>query len=317
MIKEYCGWKYYYDEVKGYKVFPRVKKMQPKTLYKYYGLTENSVDALTNFYLYATHPLQFNDPFDCNKKIIRIDTEKSVKTLLGKCYQQFSECENNDIPSMMEYSCEAYMEILYRKLGIVSLAPSNDNMLLWTHYAQHSGFCIELDMGNLCFVHNGPFPINYTDDIKSFSIEEYGGNIAMLIQTNVKAKCWKYENEWRLLVPSPQGRYMKGYGPHSEITSCPDDHDRKFRYPMTAIKSITLGSRFFKQENCYRVGDNEFEVIYMDKESLDYKIMDFISNPKLGSIAIGRINMNDLLKIQITGIAITKINDLKFRIIEK
>jgi len=41
----------------------------PQVLYKYYSLSSNSFDATSKGYLYASHPFQFNDPYDCNKYI--------------------------------------------------------------------------------------------------------------------------------------------------------------------------------------------------------------------------------------------------------
>ena len=37
------------------------KTIQPETLYKYYSLNKNSIDAFLNSYFYFTHPNQLND----------------------------------------------------------------------------------------------------------------------------------------------------------------------------------------------------------------------------------------------------------------
>ena len=42
----------------------------PNSLYKYYPLTEYSLDALEKAYFYLNNPKDFNDPFDCNYNLI-------------------------------------------------------------------------------------------------------------------------------------------------------------------------------------------------------------------------------------------------------
>ena len=310
---EYAKWNYSYDKEKGYKVIPNFDATLPKTFFKYYGLNENSVDALTNMYLFATHPSLFNDPFDCNKKLIKFRTEDDVKNLWGSLYSDLKEKMGYDMDRMLDYSQETYMNVLYRKLGIVSLTNSNDNLLMWAHYANHTGFCVEYDMDKLGIEHYGPFPINYADEINTIGIDDIGGHLAMLIQTNVKSPCWKYENEYRLLIPGPKDRYLKGYGECAEELSFPDDHDRKFSYSMMAIQSICLGYKFFA-ENIYNITDCELEVSYNDKERLDFKVLDFLSNSKLSHIDVFQLQIKGLSEMDIIPISVCKISGNKFRI---
>ena len=44
---------------------------QPCRLYKYLSLNENSISALVNGCLYASHPLELNDSLDCTYKLWR------------------------------------------------------------------------------------------------------------------------------------------------------------------------------------------------------------------------------------------------------
>lgn len=314
MSREYCGWTYGYDEESGYRVFPNVEIARQDLLYKYYALSEMSVDALTNMYLYATHPCQFNDPFDCNKGIVKITTEESMKALWNGLYEELCERMGNDIGQMRKYSQEAYMAILYRKLGIISLTKSDANPIMWAHYANNDGFCVGLDVDRLSFKHYGPFPINYTDKIETFDIANSGGHLAMLMQTNVKLPEWSYEEEWRLLVEGPGDRYMKGFGPRADELASPDDHDRKFPYPMQALRSVCLGMRFFG-DDVYQVSENEFDVVYADRSGLACKVMDFLANPKLQSVNIYVAKADGLAGIKPVRIGIVKLRDGKFRVV--
>lgn len=312
-IKEYCGWKYMHNkETAQYFIEPNEKKECPKTFFKYYSLSKNSVEALTNAYIYVSHPSQLNDPFDCNKNMIKISTNDSIKALWEHLYSELVEKFDNDLEAMLHYSQEAFMNVLYVKMGIVSLTTTNSNMLMWSHYANHKGFCVEWDIKKLGFNYHGPFPIHYTNEIKSFDIEEYGGSLSMLIQSNVKSKVWEYENEWRLLALPPKFRDFIFVGSNAEVFKYPDNHNRKLAYSLSAIKSVTLGGRFF-HDNIYKISDREYEIVYNSKFDLDYQIIDFLSNPKLSYIDIYRVTDKNLSDIETCKVTIYKINEYKFR----
>lgn len=86
--KSYCGFLYLYDEIEGYNIVPEGVISPPSTFFKYYALTEYNVEALTNLYVYAAHPKQFNDPFDCNEKLITFDTWNDVQCLWGDLFEK-------------------------------------------------------------------------------------------------------------------------------------------------------------------------------------------------------------------------------------
>jgi hypothetical protein len=119
------------------------------------------------------------------------------------------------------------------KFGVYSLAERDDNILMWSHYADdHTGICIEFDTG----AHPGSFPnlhaVVYTQE--SPVIEKRFANILMNLRDKedalddlflarianqdvdaewtdrdirswflTKSILWKYENEWRSIVTCP------------------------------------------------------------------------------------------------------------------
>lgn len=315
-IKDYCGWRYKYDGgTHGYGIEPSISMEQPMTFFKYYALTENSVNALTNVYLYASHPSQLNDPFDCNKKLVEFNSEESIRSLWENLFPNLVQQFGNDFEAQRRYTQEAYMTILYQKTGIISLTTSNKCMQMWSYYANHNGFCVELDVEKLGFSYYGPFPIHYTNDMKPFDIAEYGGHLSMLIQSNVKSEVWKYEKEWRLLAYPPAGIDLVGVGEYKELFSFPDSHNRKFAYSLSALKSITLGIRFFDGK-IYTISNKECEIVYRCKDQLDYQIANFLSNPKLSHIDVYLAIPKNLFEIDTKKVSIIKINEYKFRLLE-
>ena len=137
------------------------------------------------------------------------------------------------------------------KLGVLSLASSCDNEVMWAHYAQNNGFCLEFDVNEFPFKCWGPYPINYLDELPAYKTSEKGIQIPFLVQCYVKRNVWSYENEWRMLIQSPEGLNMRCYNEYGHLEeglTQPFSYDRKFKYPLMALKSVRLAPHFFK--NC-------------------------------------------------------------------
>ena len=91
------------------------------------------------------------------------------------------------------------------------LATDPKNRLMWSHYADsHRGFCIEYDFNSLKD-EVLPFPIIYSEsrplipwkaaiDHTSESNEQAIKDLTLGLLT--KDQAWKYENEWRVLLPA-------------------------------------------------------------------------------------------------------------------
>ena len=315
---DYYGYKYEADDNGNYNIIPNRDIIKPKTFFKYYALTENSVDALTNMYIYATHPNQFNDPFDCNEKLIEFNSWDDVEKFWGPYFDKVKD-NYHDIDEACADCSYVYKTILYRKLGLISLSPVHDNYQMWALYAQNSGLCVEFDVNLFPFRFFGPFPINYIDDISSpIHIGKTGGSAAMLVQTNVKNKWWDYENEWRLYVPNPIGIDMKSFGPNAEKYNIFNEHDRKFAYSTSAIKSVYLGTSFFcnkhvivNEISCY-----EKDVYCSDSNCLVNTLLYFLSNMQLMfDLRIYLAEMRDFSEYNFIPVVIARYKEARYRII--
>lgn len=316
---QYGNFEYLYNEQNGFQIIPNNERERPQTFFKYFALNKNSVDALTNMYLYATHPNQFNDPYDCNKNLITFDTEESMKILWEVQYGDVCRTYTNE-DDALTFSRDAYMTLLYRKLGLVSLTTTHNNMLMWTHYTNHRGFCIELDTNSLPFRHYGPFPINYMEDINKSVAIERGAYLAMLLQTNVKKSDWKYEDEWRLYIPNPVGFDMKSFGKESERYNRVDDHDRKFKYPICALKSVYLGINFFDSIPNMVISPYEID-IYCETKSfpLESDVLNFlskISEQNMYNVRILIAKNGKFSGFDFIPISIIKYKEYQYRLIE-
>lgn len=315
---EYCGYRYEADGKGYFNIIPNKDISKPETFFKYYALSNFSVDALTNMYIYASHPNQFNDPFDCNEKLIQFSTWEDVKNLWNGKYENIVEFYPN-LTDACSYSAQAFKTILYRKLGLFSLAPIPDNYLMWALYSQNKGFCLEFDVNEFPFRNFGPFPINYVQDIPGpVHIGEKGGSIAMLIQSNIKNSRWQYENEWRLYIPNPPSVDLRSFGPESERFNSLDDHDRRFKYPLSALLSVTLGDSFFDDLVTHSVSKYEIEVeTCIASDSLCLKVLDFLSELQSKTDLTVRLTcLYDFSSYSFIPVSIIKLSENRYRILE-
>lgn len=313
--REYSEWIYQVDNDNQYSIIPDVEIEKPKTFFKYYALNENSVSALTEMYLYASHPNQLNDPFDCNKKIVQINEMETCKIVWEGLFKDLYEFYNGNEEDILKITNEAYMTKLYKKVGIISLTTSPNNRVMWSYYAKHNGFCIEIDINELGFGYKGPFPIHYTDKIEPITLDEYGGHLSMLIQTTTKTKEWERENEWRLWAYPPQGTDFVTYGERAEELNFPCDRERFCPYNILSLKSVYLGLDFYKNQ-IYQITKTEYEVVFNNTEQLNYKVTNFLSNPKLYTvnIFITDYDQRHPCKLCYKRVTIVKLSNLKFRI---
>lgn len=151
-ISELYGWKYGFNhKTKRIIIKPKYKYELPPTLFKFYNIKENSVDALIHNYIYASHPSQLNDLFDCSEKMIVYDNPLFARQVLKDYRTEILEGCGLDIINMTDNEIINSQQIVYNlrrvlwqsmyaKQGIVSLTESPYNILMWSYYSRHTGF---------------------------------------------------------------------------------------------------------------------------------------------------------------------------------
>lgn len=233
------------------------EKSNPQFLFKYYSLETRNVDALVTNYLFASHPDQINDKYDCSSDLIdysAIPKDRAYSSLVLN-YNVFSKEDFNSIWESEERwkILRAYGDFerarLFMKFGIISLSAKDNNTLLWSYYAQNSGFAIKLKTSLLPDKLIGPFYTNYTPNLTKIVNQEDNPPICLFYQINIKDEKWVHEEEWRYLTFMPDGKY------HPDFNKA-NVNSRKFYYNKDAIEGIILGYNFFniheisRQENC-------------------------------------------------------------------
>lgn len=326
-MRDYLGWKYgshYEGSTIMFDLEPDKHYDIPTTFFKYYALSKNSVDALINLFVYASHPELLNDPFDCDMQLAKIEDDANAKVLWEGLFSQVRGMFGMDEQSFFHYSTEAFTTLMFRKWGILSLTDNCNNPIMWSSYANNNGFCLEWDVRQFPFAKKGPFPIHYVEKVEEVSSKDYDVQTMIFIQSNVKLKDWAYENEWRLMIQPPVGFDMKTFGKDADkYNQMPDLHDRKFRYPLCALKSITLGINFFKditdRQQVISFVPCEYHFCYQNS-CLQTKLLNFLDRlGKISSFApipIIRLRVKEGLSAKVIPIEVVKINELTYRIIE-
>lgn len=176
--------------------------------FKYRGIDKRLLEQLVHSRMYFPHRAQLNDPFDCNVDIVRaIDHALSSDTCKEPAIlEQFKrdEAVTNKFSENVA------------KLGVGSFSLTENETLLWSHYASdHRG--VVLSYG---------FPMSFLDDEENIlgvsavtyepnAISDWLASNAYLYRDNhqefiigllkkvlmSKAPAWKYEQEARIVRP--------------------------------------------------------------------------------------------------------------------
>lgn len=155
--------------------------MLPAKLYKYRSLDGDSFrytqSIIRRNEIFFSKLRRFNDPFEGYFNV-RLP---SVRKIL-------------DAPEYTQASISTNSVVL-------SLAESNDDILMWSHYADmHRGICIEFDTSIPGTIFSKAKKVQYVNKFNDFILKnQKEREIATHISSFTKSELWGYEKEWRIL----------------------------------------------------------------------------------------------------------------------
>lgn len=264
-------------------------------LYHYYALNTNGVNSLTKSYIYANHPYHFNDPYDCSRDLISYDNCKleDVLELNDNFFESlfikrlYESNDSADKVEMAKYLNFIIFNVVYLKVGIFCLTNNIESIEMWSYYSNHRGFTLNFDIDKIPQNFWGPFQINYTEDFKPIDYTIFK-RASFIYQSNIKANCWKPENETRLIFFGPEKMKI----PYRDT---PNSHDRKFYYNPSSVKDIVLGQSFFEIHE-YDFGKSTISrafVTLKTKKKLKRKVLYYIIRNKIPVSMIGLKGSNE------------------------
>jgi hypothetical protein len=267
----------------------------PKSLYKYYPLSVNSVDSLKNHYLFSSHPMLLNDKYDCFEGLIDYSKSDLKGYLNHRILNQ--RLSRNKIIQIYESGKKLFLErtlselnqiYLYRKIGLISLTRNIKDAKMWAYYTQNNGFAIRFRTTHLSNLFFGPFPINYMKNFRKIDATKYNIALCILYSTNIKNIIWKAEDEWRYLTNNNNGNYHPFYNTQ-------DIKSRYFNYDKESIQEIILGYDFVNPDEIdYSKRTQEFDIVNLNLKS-DKQIVE-LKNEILSFITDNNIPCSQIVK---------------------
>ncbi len=211
---------------------------KPKYLYKYQPISPKwSLENLEKRQIWFQKPLDLNDPFDCKNNLVVKLERIEVPELIDILRQEKPNMEafggkDKDLAigmyqkAVLDMSKKLFDSLALKygnETGVACFSRQKDDLLMWSHYAEsHQGYCLEFDTSFDPFTR--AFPVKYYPDKPQLNLlEVYKNNKSMIMPLLFsKAKCWRYEEEWRIFN-------AQGVGP--------------FRIPHGCLVGIYLGAK--------------------------------------------------------------------------
>jgi len=207
-----------------------VPKGPPPRLYKYQPFNAKTLTNLTRASIWFSAPINVNDPYDCASWVVQADevSEADFPRLLAYVRGRDPALTAKLTPAELREAFiasarRAYDErrrIQREQRGIACFSATRTDIMMWSHYADgHRGFCLEFDTSRLPF--SKGLEVTYVDnppllnpvDVLVEDPSDDKNNALLRAFVLTKARCWSYEQEWRLIHAEPSKLYGYGVGP--------------------------------------------------------------------------------------------------------
>lgn len=312
----------------------------PENLYKYYSLMDYNIKGIYNNTIFFSQVHLLNDILEGNfKNLWNFDTFKDNLSI--------EEAHKKQITNTTEYE-KKFLE----NRGIFSACEDYKNDLLWVHYTQESGYCLEINTHELLNYleqqHKNDYwfyPINYPQNLSPLPFDNYielyeenhGNFIRNFIDINLpifytlstKEHHWHYEKEWRILLRSKKFNYIVSPTQIIDDKSKEIENKKKIggniEIPNKVIKKVILAPHFFNNSRFNHYDYNKdlgVELFHFKNNDEGKKAYDFLNaiNQKYPNsiYQVDKIVQNNVLKREISkSIEIIDISESYVKIVRK
>lgn len=232
-----------------------MKNSVPDLFYKYTPIESWLPQLLCGDSILFSARDSFNDPFDSRPGLkITLETKEGRRFFQDKL-KEHSKLSPSDrilyrqktarLQKNMGPDDNKGVKALLDQTGILALAISWENQLLWAHYANHhQGICVgfKSNVDIFRFAHKIIYQNNLPVILRpQDSLEE------MIDKTFLtKSKCWEYENEWRIVkVSSSQEEKNIAYSEDKDLQKMMIDSNGPgfYKFDHNAVESVTIGMK--------------------------------------------------------------------------
>ncbi|MGZ9669577.1 DUF2971 domain-containing protein [Pseudomonas sp. GNP014] len=270
--------------------------------YKYRGINEYSLETLKNNTVYFSTYTDFNDPFEFstpfpnlpimyNRASIELDLLHNQGVLNTPIYLHLKNICIDIIKNGDPILDKTHLRIRekLKNVGIYSLSSVNDEILMWSHYADnHKGFCIGFDtLHKNTIPQTKLFPVNYKDTFSDlndpeiiikfytdiFSKYRHLPPRAWKAKSDKLAEILKKEDDRRGGISVLTDKYHKwSYEQEFRLVDEKSYGVKKFK--PRCLKSITFGIRTSEEDRCKIIEickntDKNHVIFYQARKSKD------------------------------------------------
>lgn len=166
-------------------------------------------DIFVKHELYFSSPTSFNNPFDCKvpplDSLPRKQRQQFIDGFLLRHPSPPSARRQEKRAAKRKLSTKAtfaeltqYMQENIDACGLLCLSERNDDILMWSHYADsHKGICLEFEATANTPLFGEAQPVEYTETYTDFPLLEPSKQVERALLT--KSSQWRYEGEWRII----------------------------------------------------------------------------------------------------------------------
>ncbi len=206
----------------------------PARLYKYQPFNTRTLTNLQRASIWFSAPINVNDPYDCAGWVVQADeiSETDFARLTKYMSGRDPALTARVTPTELRESFVLSARRVYderrtterEQRGIACFSATVTDIMMWSHYADgHRGFGLEFDTAQLPF--NKALEVHYIDtppqlnpvDVLVEDPSDDKDNALLRAFVFTKARCWSYEQEWRLRHEEPSKLYGYGDGPLTGI----------------------------------------------------------------------------------------------------
>ncbi|OSZ77588.1 hypothetical protein CAP36_14535 [Chitinophagaceae bacterium IBVUCB2] len=181
---------------------------KPAKIYKYVSLADGQL-IISNSTLKFTKPSDFNDPFDCDIRLLQFE---NIGKLDQHVYDDYDELKKRFPLVPLALFLEAYEPAINEKINSTrvccfSANESVGNILMWSHYAnKHKGICLQfdnnfekkfIDLDEEEELSEGKVNYHFDGKLNYLGGNKKDGHAWVFVN---KAKEWEYEQEYRFMI---------------------------------------------------------------------------------------------------------------------
>lgn len=237
---------------------------RPRWLIRYRALSDKDFEpqqlgwlasTLRDGIVYASQVRGFNDPWEAKPRFsVRPDPARPEEALASFLVRLNPDSETSPWErhlvddyrrQIVAHGTDVVLDELQRQFSnlicgtwALSLSEDSTQPLMWSHYAVgHTGYALCFDTQALPF--SAAIPVQYQDEYPTIDVSSATKPlVALQAALCCKAKYWKYEMEWRVIIPkrSPPFDFI-------EPTESSGHQAGAFlRIPQSSLKAILLGA---------------------------------------------------------------------------